>query len=196
MSPSMSETTDLSHFVEHLDDGRARMNLAVEGMTCAACMIRVEGGLTALPNVTRARVNLTNGRVAVEWREGGLDPATIVNKLAALGYKAYPFDTRRVEAKEQDEARFLLRCLGVAAFASMNVMLLSVSVWSGNATDITPEQRDFFHWLSALIALPAAAYAGQPFYRSAMRALTNLTAVSALSAARLAATARVRRRMF
>jgi Cu2+-exporting ATPase len=34
-----------------------------------------------------------------------------------------------------------------------------------------PEQRDFFHWLSALIALPAAAYAGQPFFRSAYRAL-------------------------
>ncbi len=167
----MTETTDLSHFVERLDDGRARMNLAVEGMTCAACMLRVEGGLTALPNVTRARVNLTNGRVAVEWREGKLDPSAIVGKLNALGYKAYPFDTRRAEAKEQDEARFLLRCLGVAAFASMNVMLLSVSVWSGNATDITPEQRDFFHWLSALIALPAAAYAGQPFFRSAMRAL-------------------------
>ncbi|HEX5846528.1 MAG TPA: heavy metal translocating P-type ATPase [Rhodoplanes sp.] len=167
----MTETTDLSHFVERLDDGRARMNLAVEGMTCAACMLRVEGGLTALPNVTRARVNLTNGRVAVEWREGKLDPSAIVGKLNALGYKAYPFDTRRAESKEQDEARFLLRCLGVAAFASMNVMLLSVSVWSGNATDITPEQRDFFHWLSALIALPAAAYAGQPFFRSAMRAL-------------------------
>ena len=78
-----------------------------------------------------------------------------------------------MEAKEHEDARFLLRCLGVAAFASMNVMLLSVSVWSGNATDITAEQRDFFHWLSALIALPAAAYAGQPFYRSAMRALSN-----------------------
>ncbi|HND56741.1 MAG TPA: hypothetical protein PLV92_30190, partial [Pirellulaceae bacterium] len=65
------------------------------------------------------------------------------------------------------------KSIGVAAFASMNVMLLSVSVWSGNATDITAEQRDFFHWLSALIALPAAAYAGQPFYRSAMRALSN-----------------------
>ena len=44
-------------------------------------------------------------------------------------------------------------------------------MWSGNVTDITPEQRDFFHWLSALIALPAAAYAGQPFFRSAVRAL-------------------------
>ena len=50
-------------------------------------------------------------------------------------------------------------------------MLLSVSVWSGNVTDITPETRDLFHWLSAAIALPAAAYAGQPFFRSAWNAL-------------------------
>ena len=53
----------------------------------------------------------------------------------------------------------------------MNVMMLSVPVWSGNVTDMIPEQRDFFHWLSALIALPAAAYSGQPFFRSALRAL-------------------------
>ena len=36
---------------------------------------------------------------------------------------------------------------------------------------MTQETRDFFHWLSALIALPAAAYAGQPFFQSAWRAL-------------------------
>ena len=53
----------------------------------------------------------------------------------------------------------------------MNIMLLSVAVWSGNISDITPEQRDFFHWLSALIALPAAAYAGRPFFYSAIRAV-------------------------
>jgi Cu2+-exporting ATPase len=55
----------------------------------------------------------------------------------------------------------------------MNIMLLSVSVWSGNVTDITPETRDFFHWASALIALPAAAYAGRPFFASAWRALRS-----------------------
>ena len=72
---------------------------------------------------------------------------------------------------ETEQASFLLRCLGVAAFAAMNVMMLSVPVWSGNVSDMIPEQRDFFHWLSALIALPAAAYSGQPFFRSAWRAL-------------------------
>jgi Cu2+-exporting ATPase len=167
----MTETRDYSHFVKHLDSGLARMDLAVDGITCAACMFAIEGGLSAVPNVTRARVNLTNRRVAVEWKDGALDPASVVDRLAELGYKAHPFDPGRAETDEAREARLLLRCLGVAAFAAMNIMLLSVSVWSGNMTDITPEQRDFFHWLSALIALPAAAYAGQPFFRSAIRAL-------------------------
>jgi Cu2+-exporting ATPase len=68
-----------------------------------------------------------------------------------------------------------MRCVAVAGFAAMNVMLLSVSIWAGEASDITPETRDFFHWLSALIVLPAAAFAGQPFYRSALRALRART---------------------
>jgi P-type Cu2+ transporter len=167
----MTAVRDLSHFVQHGDDGIAHLDLAVDGIACAACMAAIEGGLAAVPQVTRARVNLTNGRVAVEWREGTLDPVAVVDLLAALGYRAYPFDPGRAEAQEAEEARGLLRALGVAAFAAMNIMLLSVSVWSGNVTDITPEQRDFFHWLSALIALPAAAYAGQPFFRSAIRAI-------------------------
>jgi Cu2+-exporting ATPase len=169
----MTERPDFSHFVEHLGGGVARLNLAVDGITCAACMFEIEGGLSRVPNVARARVNLTNRRVAVEWREGALDPASVVDRLKELGYQAHPFDPGRAERDEEQEARLLLRCLGVAAFAAMNIMLLSVSVWSGNATDITVEQRDFFHWLSALIALPAAAYAGRPFFRSGVHAVLS-----------------------
>jgi P-type Cu2+ transporter len=166
----MRERSDLSHFVRRIDGGAARIDLAVDGITCAGCMAAIERGISALPQVRSARVNLTNRRLAVEW-SGKLDPARIVERLSELGYRAYPFETSRAEDQERREAHFLLRCLGVAAFATMNIMLLSVSVWSGNISDITPEQRDFFHWLSALIALPAAAYAGQPFFRSAVRAL-------------------------
>ena len=161
---------DFSHFVKH-NAGTAGMDLALEGVSCAGCVAKIERGLFALPDVTKARVNLTERRLAVEWTDGAIDPAKIVDRIAELGYRAHPYEAASAEKSEIAETRFLLRCLGVAAFAAMNVMLLSVSVWSGNASDISPEQRDFFHWLSALIALPAAAYAGQPFFRSAWRAL-------------------------
>ncbi len=167
----MHATRDVSHYVKDLGAGLFHIDLAVEGVNCAGCMSKIERGLSAIPDVTLARVNLTDRRVALEWKQGALDPAGFIDRLAELGYKAYPFETARAEAAEADNSRFLLRCLGVAAFASMNVMMLSIPVWFGNAGDMLPEQRDFFHWLSALIALPAAAYAGQPFFRSAFRAL-------------------------
>src|SRR6266581_4520277 len=167
----MQATRDFSHYVKQLSPGLSHIDLAVEGVSCAGCMSKIERGLSAMPDVTLARVNLTDRRVALEWKEGALDPARFIDRLAELGYKAYPFEPVRAEALEAEQASFLLRCLGVAAFAAMNVMMLSVPVWSGNVTDMIPEQRDFFHWLSALIALPAAAYAGQPFFRSAFQAL-------------------------
>jgi P-type Cu2+ transporter len=167
----MQATRDFSHYVRDLGAGLQHIDLAVEGVNCAGCMSKIERGLSAMPDVTLARVNLTNRRVALEWKQGALDPAKFIDRLAELGYKAYPFETADAEAAENEQSRFLLRCLGVAAFATMNVMMLSVPVWSGNVSDMLPEQRDFFHWLSALIALPAAAYAGRPFFRSAYRAL-------------------------
>src|SRR6516165_1057923 len=167
----MQVTRDFSHYVRDVGSGLQHIDLAVEGVNCAGCMSKIERGLSAIPEVTLARVNLTDRRVALEWKQGALDPSRFIDRLAELGYKAYPFETAGAEAAENERSRFLLRCLGVAAFATMNVMMLSVPVWSGKVSDMLPEQRDFFHWMSALIALPAAAYAGQPFFRSAYRAL-------------------------
>ena len=171
----MHVTRDFSHYVRAAGEGVQHIDLAVEGVHCAGCMAKIERGLSAMPDVTLARVNLTDRRVALEWKAGTLDPARFIDRLEELGYKAYPYETESAEATEVAESRFLLRCLGVAAFATMNVMMLSIPVWSGNVSDMLPEQRDFFHWLSALIALPAAAYAGQPFFRSAWRALSAKT---------------------
>ncbi|MBB5045363.1 Cu2+-exporting ATPase [Rhodopseudomonas rhenobacensis] len=162
-------TRDFSHYVKDVDAQIAHLDLAVEGVSCAGCMAKIERGLSAMPDVTRARVNLTDRRLAIEWKKGTLDPAQFIDRLAELGYKAYPFEPVRAELDEADRSKFLLTCLGVAAFASMNVMMLSVAVWAGS--DMTQDTRDFFHWLSALVVLPCAAYAGQPFFTSAFRAL-------------------------
>jgi len=167
----LAQSTDLSMFVTHNASGHAHMDLAVEGVGCASCIRKIENGLKKTPGVVDARVNFTDRRVAVDWNDDTLTAGEVIEVLEHIGYEAHPFQPARVESEEAKQARWLLRCLGLAGFAAMNIMLLSVSVWSGNASDMTQETRDFFHWLSALIALPAAAYAGQPFFQSALRAL-------------------------
>lgn len=167
----MAEAIDYSIFVARAEDGLAQMSLAIDGIDCAACIAEIEHGVMDLPGVVRARLNYSTHRLTVAWGEGASADG-VVDRLEQLGYRAHPF-AARAEESEARHARWLLRCLGVAGFAAMNIMLLSVSVWSGNVTDITPETRDFFHWVSALIALPAAAYAGQPFFQSAFRAIRN-----------------------
>ena len=142
-----------------------RTELAVEGLRCAGCISKIEHGLLDLNGVQSARVNFTVKRVTVE-HEAGLDPAALVDALEKLGFAAH--GTVDTTARESDrESKQLAKALAVAAFAAMNVMLLSVSVWSG-AEDAT---RQLFHWLSALIALPALVYSGRPFFESAWRAL-------------------------
>jgi Cu2+-exporting ATPase len=165
----MGEALDLSAFVQHRD-GTAHMDLAVEGVGCAGCIRKIEGGLKQIPGVLDARLNFSNRRLAVDWRENELAAGTLIAALEDIGYRAHPFQPERAETDEARHASWLIKCLAVAGFAAMNIMLLSVSVWSG-ADDMAQETRDFFHWLSALIALPAAAYAGQPFFRSAGTAL-------------------------
>jgi len=167
----MAETLDLSMFVERGDAGAAHMTLAVEGVACAGCIRKIESGLTRLPGVIDARLNFTQRRLAVDWRDDQIDAARIIEAIEKIGYRAHPFAPERIEADDGEQAKWLLKCLAVAGFAAMNVMLLSVSVWAGNVSDMTPETRDLFHWLSALIALPAAVYAGQPFFQSALRAV-------------------------
>ena len=167
----MSETKDLSVFVRHPAEGVAAMDLVVEGVHCGACITTIEKGLARESGVRGARVNLASKRVTVEWDEGALKPAAILDRLGGLGYPAYPFASATVDSVEAVEEKRLLRCLGVAAFGAMNVMLISIALWSGAADAEGWATRDFFHWLSALVALPTVAYAGRPFFDSALRAL-------------------------
>lgn len=167
----MAEGRDLSSFVRQLDDGRATMELAVEGVHCGGCIRRIENGLKDLDGLVDARVNFTNRRLTAVWRPDQLSPNAIVEKVGKIGFPAQPFEPRASEETERRESKRLLTALAVSGFAAMNIMLLSVSVWAGNVSDISPETRDFFHWMSAAIALPAAAFAGQTFFRSALGAL-------------------------
>ena len=124
----MSETVDFSHWTRRAADGVAEIDLAIDGIDCAACLDEIEGALKPLPGVARARLNLTSRRLTVAWRESETTPDRFIGKLESLGYTAFPFEVQRAEASEAAHTQWLLKCLAVAAFASMNIMLLSVSV--------------------------------------------------------------------
>jgi Cu2+-exporting ATPase len=138
-------------------------DLSVPAIHCGGCIQKIERALGGLPGVERARVNLSTRRVSVRWR--GDDPPPLIATLQAIGYDAHLCD---FEAEHKDPVlRELIVALAVAGFSASNIMMLSVGVWSG----ADPATRDAFHWLSALIALPALLYSGRVFFRPAWRAL-------------------------
>lgn len=159
--------SDLSPFVRHLDGGVARMELKVDGLLPAGCTQTIEGGLAAIPDITLARVNLADRRVEVEWREGKVDPVWFIRRLSELGYEAHPCD-QAGSAGASHGLSTLLCGLGTAAGAALIIRLLPLVAGSG--AEITPHDRDLFHWLCAAIAVPAAVFAGRPFFMPALRA--------------------------
>jgi Cu2+-exporting ATPase len=94
-----------------------------------------------------------------------------VAQVESLGYRLVPFDPALLAAADDRTGRALLRALAVAGFAAGNVMLLSIGTWAGLTQGMGAATRALLHWVSALIALPAVAYAGMPFFRSAFAAL-------------------------
>ncbi|TPI29876.1 cadmium-translocating P-type ATPase [Mesorhizobium sp. B3-2-1] len=148
-----------------LDDGHRQTDLSVPSVHCAACIQTIETALAKLDRVESARVNLSTKRVSVRWRGDEVPP--FVAALGRLGYQAHLF-APEIDEKDKTLSE-LIRAVAVAGFAAGNIMLLSVSVWSG-AEGAT---RDLFHWVSALIAIPALAFAGGIFFRSAWNALRH-----------------------
>ena len=152
-------------------DGIHSLHLMVEGLHCAACVWLIEKVLGREPDVVSARLNMTTRRLVVRWRGEAARAGGLAAAVTALGYGLLPFDPALVASADEKGNRELLRAMAVAGFAAGNVMLLSVSVWAGHFQGMGPATRDLLHWVSALIALPAIAYAGVPFYRSALTAL-------------------------
>jgi Cu2+-exporting ATPase len=163
--------TDFASYARAGGETECELDLLVDGLDCAACVWLLESLLARNPTIRRARVHLSTRRLALRWVGPATDANAHAGLVAALGFRPAPYEALATAGADDREARDLLRCLGVAGFAAANVMLLSVAIWSGHDGSMGDATRTLFHWLSAAIALPAIAYAGRPFFRSAASAL-------------------------
>lgn len=141
--------------------------LSLPSIHCAACISGVERILAATDGVKGARVNLTLKRAQIE-AASEVTADDLIGVLERAGYEAHELDSTALRATDTDKAgRDLLMRLAVSFFAAMNIMLLSIAVWSG----ADGPTRDMFHWISAAIALPTIAFSAQPFFKHAWTAL-------------------------
>ncbi|MBW8285670.1 MAG: cation transporter, partial [Rhizobium sp.] len=142
-----------------LGQGLLQTDLSVPAVHCGTCISTIERALRARPEVERARVNLSTKRVSVVWKDqmegAATDPVEFARAIAATGYESHLF-TAAEEASDSLRNQ-LIRAVAVSGFAATNIMLLSVSIWSG----ADASTRDMFHWISAMIAAPALIYAGR-----------------------------------
>ncbi len=147
--------------------GSDQIVLSLPGIHCVACINGVERALSGMEGVASARVNLSMKRVTV-GTNSPIAPEVLIDTLELAGFEARVLDTSLLDAGTDTYGRGLLTRIAISGFAMMNVMLLSVAVWSG-AVGAT---QHLFHIISASIAIPAVIYAGQPFFQNAWRALS------------------------
>ena len=158
-------------YVQTKASGEQSIDLMISGAHCAGCMAKIERETSALPGILIARMNLSTMRLNVQWRGEPDKAGVIVARLEELGYGAKPFNMELEPIEQKNQATSLLKAMAVAGVAMAFIMTLSVGIWDGG--EMSKLTRQTMHWISAAIAIPAAAYAGQPFFRSALGALRN-----------------------
>ncbi len=156
-----------AEFVRELGQER-EAHLLVEGIHCAACVWLIEQRLNALPGILSARVNLSAKRLLLRWDNNQIKLSEIIASLATIGYSATPFDPEAAEGVLKKQTRDLLFRITFAGFTMMNLLWVSIALYSG-AED--GNFRSLFHWVGFALATPTLFYSGWPFLKGAWTSL-------------------------
>ncbi|MEE9274989.1 MAG: heavy metal translocating P-type ATPase, partial [bacterium] len=144
------------------------IELAVGGMTCAACSARVEKRLNALEGVVSATVNLATERAMVRYRPGAAGPSAIIERVEKTGYtarEAAPEDEDAERNERERRHRRSLWTLVMAAVLSAPLLLQMTSFLFG------PGGWELPRWWQFALATPVQLVAGWRFYRGAYHSL-------------------------
>lgn len=159
------DTAWASVVVDSLPDGACAADLTIEGLRCASCVWVTEKLLERTDGVVEATVSYATGRAHLRWDPRRTDLGTLAGRLAAIGYRARPVGgTDRLD-------RDLLVRLGVAVFGAMNVMGLSVALYTGWLDGMDARWAQLFRWMALMVATPVVLWSAIPFFQGAVRGL-------------------------
>jgi Cu2+-exporting ATPase len=148
-------------------DGLCEIGLQVDGLRCASCVWVTENVLQRTEGVAEATLSYASGRARVRWDPEVVKLGDVAGRISALGYRP------RILGEEGEPDRDLLIRLGVAAFAAMNIMMLSAALYTGWLGGMDPRYVALFQWISLALAAPVALWCAEPFFRGAVSGLRH-----------------------
>jgi Cu2+-exporting ATPase len=162
-------------FVQMAGEHEQEAALILEGITCAACVWLNEAHLRRQPGVTAVDINYTTRRARVRWDTRITKLSKLLEAIAAIGYRAHPYDVARSESLAQKERKTALWRLFVAGFGMMQVMMYAVPVYlaqTASGNDMAPDIQQLMRWASLILTLPVVLYSAAPFFTNAWRDVT------------------------
>ncbi|WAL77067.1 heavy metal translocating P-type ATPase [Shewanella sp. DAU305] len=157
----------------HSEDNIESVSLSIDGITCAACAWLIEHKVKQLTGVSQVLVNSTTQRAMICWDKRTVKLSDILGQISRIGYQAAPYQVDEQELNNKLNSRKFLLRLGLAGFATMQVMMFALALYTGYFTDLDVQYRDYFRWVSMIFATPVVLYSAQPFYFSAIRTLLS-----------------------
>ena len=146
-------------------------SFTVEGIRCAACVWLIERRIDALPGVIESLLNVSSERLQVRWDPAACKVSDILRALRAIGYTAYPYDSKRHGEQLERARRKLFRQLFVAGLSMMQVMMYAVPVYLADDGTMDADMAALMGWASFVLTLPALLYSARPFFGGAWRDL-------------------------
>lgn len=153
--------------VQVCEDGMAEIRLQVDGLRCASCVWVTENVLQRTEGVKEATLSYATGRARVRWDPDQVGLGDLAGRISTLGYRP------RILGEEGAPDTGLLVRLGVSAFASMNIMMLSAALYTGWLGGMDPRYVALFQWISLVLAAPVAIWCAEPFFLAAVSGLRH-----------------------
>ncbi len=158
-------------FVRPVGEGEREASLILEGISCAACVWLNESHLARQPGVTAVAINYATRRAMVRWDPARTGLSALLAAVAAIGYRAHPYDVARSEAIARSERRAALWRLFVAGFGSMQVMMYAIPAYIATDGSMSADIDELLRWASLILTLPVVAYSAAPFFSASWRDL-------------------------
>ena len=144
------------------------LDLKVSGMWCPACAWVVEETLIKEHGVKQAKCQFTTDRIKLNYNPVLTSPQHLMDAIEKIGYHGSPAE----DGQKRPESRREFIRLGISAFLTMNVMMLSFALYTGFFTQLSSDAIHHLTWPIVVMGSAVFFYGGAPIHHKAVSGLS------------------------